>query len=62
LRRSGDRGDRKPHDPKQMIDALLLEAPRDQGCAIDVAHGLPLVILLIFGGEFMHNGAVTKVL
>ena len=39
LRRRGDRGDGKPDDPEQVIDALLLEAPRDQGSAIDLAHG-----------------------
>ena len=44
LRRRGDRGDRKPDDPEQMIDALPLQASRDQGSAIDLAHGFPLVI------------------
>jgi hypothetical protein len=37
---------RKADDPKQVIDALLLEAPRDQGSAIDFAHGFPLVFCL----------------
>jgi hypothetical protein len=27
-----------------VIDALLLEALRDQGSAVDLAHGFPLVI------------------
>ena len=43
LRGGGDCGDRKPDDPEQVIDALLLEAPRDQGSAIDLAHRFPLV-------------------
>jgi hypothetical protein len=44
LRRHGNRGDRKPDDPEQVMDALLLEAPRDQGSAIDFAHVSPLAI------------------
>src|SRR5712672_2670697 len=44
LRGHGDRDDWKPDDPKQVIDALLFEAPRNQGSAIDFAHGFPLVI------------------
>ena len=43
LRGRGDRGDRKPDDPEQVIDALLFEAPRDQGSAVDFAHVFPLV-------------------
>ena len=43
LRGRGDRADRKPDDPEHMIDALLLEAPRDQGSAIDFTHVFPLV-------------------
>ena len=43
LRGHGDRGDWKPDDPEQVIDALLFEAPRDQGSAIDFAHGFPSV-------------------
>ena len=43
LRRRGDRADRKPDDPEQVIDALLLEAPRDQGSAVDFAHCFLLV-------------------
>src|SRR5262249_2943075 len=40
----GDRGDRKPNDPEQVIDALLLEAPRYQGRAVDFAHAFLLVL------------------
>src|SRR5262249_57568491 len=40
----GDRGDRKPNYPEQVIDALLFEAPRYQGCAVDFAHALLLVL------------------
>ena len=43
LRGRGDRGDRKADDPEQVIDALLFEAPCDQGSAVDFAHGFPLV-------------------
>ena len=43
LRGCGDRGDRKPDDPEQVIDALLLEAPRYQGSAVDFAHAFLLV-------------------
>ena len=43
LRGCGDRGDRKPDDPEQVIDALPFEAPRYQGSAIDFAHALLLV-------------------
>src|SRR5205085_12060435 len=39
LRRRGDRGHGNPDDPDQAIKALLFEAPRDQGSAIDFAHG-----------------------
>src|SRR5205823_14225729 len=43
LRGCGDRGDRKPDDPEQVIDALLFEAPRYQGRAVDFAHAFLLV-------------------
>src|ERR1700740_2917679 len=43
LRSHRNRDDRKPDDPEQVIDALLFEAPRDQGSAVDFAHGVPLV-------------------
>ena len=38
LRGGSDRGDRKPDDPEQVIDALLLEAPCYQGSAVDFTH------------------------
>src|SRR5207244_304171 len=41
LRSHSNRNDRKPDDPEQVIDALLLEASRDQGSAVDFAHGCP---------------------
>src|SRR5262249_60031746 len=40
----GDRGDRKPNDPEQVTDALLFEAPRYQGRAVDFAHVFLLVL------------------
>src|SRR6516164_1557773 len=43
LRGCGDRGDRKPDDPEQVIDALLFEAPGYQGRAVDFAHAFLLV-------------------
>ena len=52
LRCCGDRGDRKPDNPEQVIDALLLEAPRDQGSAVDFAHALLLVT--DFSREITH--------
>ena len=42
LRGRGDRADRKPDDPEQVIDALLFEAPRYQGSAVDFAHAFLL--------------------
>src|SRR5262247_379141 len=44
LRGCGNRGDRKPDDPEQVIDALLFEAPRYQGRADDFAHAFLLVL------------------
>src|SRR5262249_20755514 len=44
LRGCGNRGDRKPDDPEQVIDALLFEAPGYQGRAVDFAHAFPLVL------------------
>ena len=41
LRRCCDRADRKPDNPEQVIDALLLEAPRHQGSAVDFTHLFP---------------------
>ena len=38
LRGRGDRADRKPDDPEQVIDPLLLEAPRDHRGAVDLSH------------------------
>src|SRR5262249_6029430 len=55
LRRHGDRGDREAYDPEQVIDPLLLEAPRDQGGAIDLAHRFPLAIYCSFGRKIMHR-------
>jgi hypothetical protein len=43
LRGRGDRADRKPDDPEQMVDALLFEAPCHQGGAVDFAHAFPPV-------------------
>ena len=43
LRGCGNRGDRKPDDPEQVIDALLFEAPRYQGRPVDFAHAFLLV-------------------
>ena len=43
LRRCCDRADREANDPEQVIDALLFEAPRHQGGAVDFAHCLLLV-------------------
>src|SRR5581483_1280673 len=43
LRRRGDRGDRETDDPEKVIDALLLEAPRYQGSAVDFTHSFLLV-------------------
>src|SRR5262249_15762995 len=43
LRGCGNRGDRKPDDPEQVIDALMFEAPRYQGRAVDFAHTFLLV-------------------
>src|SRR5262245_28132960 len=42
LRSRGNRGNRKPNDPEQVIDALLFEAPREQGSAVDFAHAFLL--------------------
>jgi hypothetical protein len=52
LRGCGDWGDRKPDDPEQVIDALLFEAPRYQGSAVDFAHALLLVT--DFNREITH--------
>jgi hypothetical protein len=38
LRRRGDRPDREPDHAEQMVDPLLLQAPRDQGGAVDFSH------------------------
>src|SRR5262249_44356872 len=43
LRGCGNRGNRKPDDPEQVIDALLFEAPRYQGRAVDFAHAFLVV-------------------
>jgi hypothetical protein len=43
LRGCRDRGDRKPDNPEQVIDALLFEAPPDQGRAVDFTHAFLLV-------------------
>ncbi len=52
----GDRADRKPDDPEQVVDALLLEAPRDQGGAVDFAHLFPPHVI---GGEELVAGHIT---
>jgi hypothetical protein len=44
-----------------VIDALLLEAPRNQGRAVDFAHGFPLCDLLFFGPRLCIDGGVAKV-
>src|SRR5262249_11473910 len=43
LRGRSNRGDRKPDDPEQVVNALLFEAPRNQGSAVDFAHAFLLV-------------------
>ena len=44
----------KPDDPEQVIDALLFEAPRHQGSAVDFAHGFSPRDRLNFSREIMH--------
>src|SRR6516162_426979 len=57
LRGCGKRGDRKPDDPEQVIDALLFEAPRYQGRAVDFAHAF----LLVFSGARLRiDGKAAK--
>jgi len=43
LRGGGDGADGKPDDAKEVVYALLFEAPRDQGGAVDFAHLFLLV-------------------
>ena len=43
LRGCGNRGDGKPDDPEQVIDALLFQAFRYQGRPVDFAHAFLLV-------------------
>ena len=54
LRRRRYRGDRKPDDPEQVIDALLLQAAREKRSAIDFAHGFPPYGRLNLSREIMH--------
>src|SRR5262249_29379993 len=41
LRSCGDGGDREADDTEQVVDALLFEAPCDQGSAVYLAHVSP---------------------
>ena len=56
----GDRGDRKPDDPKQVINALLLEAPRDQGSAVHLTHAFPPCDQTTWAARLRIDGRAAK--
>jgi hypothetical protein len=61
LRRHGNRGDRKSNDPEQVVDALLFQAARKQGRAIDLAHGFPSRFYLSLTARLCIEGGLAKV-
>src|SRR5262249_18388390 len=60
LRGCGDRGDRKPDDPEQVIDVLLFEAPRYQRSAVDFAHAFLLVDRMTSAARLRIDGRAAK--
>ena len=60
LRGGGDRADGKPDDAEQVIDALLFEAPRDQGGAVDFAHLFLLVTGMTSAERLRIDGRAAK--
>src|SRR5262249_35445772 len=60
LRGGRDRCDRKPDDPEQVIDALLFEAPRYQGRAVDFTHASLLARRMTSGATLRIDGRAGK--